>query len=765
MTQPDRASDDRPSPPRPAVTRESLLADLNPPQREAVEAGEGPTLVLAGPGSGKTRVLTNRVAWLIGVLHVPPWRILAVTFTNKAAREMKERVERLVGPEAAERLTIGTFHATCAGLLRREASGAADLLGFDSRFVIFDTDDQLRVVKRAMAELDIDDKQYRPRAVLGAISNAKNEMLRPEDYRPSSYWHEIAGRVYGRYQEVLRASNALDFDDLLLETALLMRTAPDIRDRYRERYRHLLVDEFQDTNSAQYAMVTAIAAAEDHDAPRNLFVVGDEDQSIYRWRGADYRNIQRFRTDFKDAKTILLEQNYRSTQTILDAASAVIDRNRQRTPKSLWTEKEGGERITLFEAQDESEEAAYVVGRVGRHIGGGTSAGDIAIMYRTNAQSRAVEDALMRRGIPYQLVGGTRFYERREVRDVMAYLRLAHNPHDEISLERVINVPPRGIGKTTWTALLKLASARGETMWETLEHIGLGLIEPDEATALGARGRKSLAGVHEILSTLVAARDEIVPGMLVDVVIDATGYTAWLRDGTEEGEERWENILELRSVASGYDSLPPREGLVTFLENVALVADVDTLESESERVTLLTLHAAKGLEYPIVFIIGLEEDTLPHARSIDEPDELEEERRLFYVGITRAKRTLYLLRAYRRTLFGGSEPRRRSRFLDDLPPHLLEGGSNGSAIRRATEWPVDRAFKSPPRAVARDRAPSERVETGFQPGDRVSHATFGKGVVVTAKQTGDDEEVTVAFAGKGVKTLLQRLAKLEKAGA
>ena len=804
MIPPDPASPAQPTLPlaapsaadaRPAVTRESLLAGLNPPQAEAVQAGEGPTLVLAGPGSGKTRVLTNRVAWLIGVLGVPPWRILAVTFTNKAAREMKSRVERLVGPEAVEQLTIGTFHSTCAGLLRREATGASEYLDFDSRFVIFDTDDQLRVVKRALAELGIDEKQYRPRAILGAISTAKNDMILPEDYQPPSYWHEVAGRVYGRYQTVLRTSNALDFDDLLFETARLLRVAPEIRDRYRERYLHILVDEFQDTNSAQYALVTGIASAEDRSAPRNLFVVGDEDQSIYRWRGADYRNIERFRTDFPDARSILLEQNYRSTQTILDAASAVIDRNKQRTPKELWTEAKGGEKITLFEAHDEGEEAAYVIRRIGAHIASGTPPGDIAVMYRTNAQSRAVEDALVRRGIAYHIVGGTRFYERREVRDVLAYLRLAHNPSDEISLQRVINVPPRGIGKTTWSTLLKLATLRGETMWETIEHTALGLLDPEESSQFGTRGLKALSRVHEVISALVASRDELTPGPLVDVALDATGYAAWLRDGTDEGEERWENILELRSVAADYDSLQPREGLTALLENVALVADVDALEEESERVTLLTLHSAKGLEYGIVFIIGLEEDTLPHKRAIDDPDELEEERRLFYVGITRAERRLYLLRAYRRMLFGGYEPRRRSRFLEDLPPHLLDGELRGDPVKRATTWEQSRRptrssaraqtskpVKSLPvkshraaverhlRAEARAReageiSPAEHIETGFRPGDKVKHEVFGKGVVVSAKPSGDDEEVTVAFIDKGVKTLLQRLAKLEKIGA
>jgi len=782
---------------------DALLHGLNDRQREAVQAVDGPVLVLAGPGSGKTRVLTHRVAWLVGVVGVPPWRILAVTFTNKAAREMAERLGGLIGREGLDQLTIGTFHAICARILRREA----ETLPFDRSFVIFDADDQQRLARRAVEALNLDPKTYRPAAILGAISTAKNELLRPGDYVAQTYWHEVAGRVYRRYQEMLREQNALDFDDLLLETACLMRDQPAVCARYRERYPFLLVDEFQDTNTAQYDLLKSLAAAGDPDAPHNLFAVGDEDQSIYRWRGADYRNVMRFRKDFPGARVILLEQNYRSTETILGAAQAVIDRNAHRTRKALWTEAGAGAGVTLFETYDESEEAAYIVREIERQVGRGRRYSDFAVMYRTNAQSRAVEDALVRWRIPYQLVGGTRFYDRREVRDVVAYLRFVHNPRDQIALERIVNVPPRGVGPKAWGALVEWSRLLGASLWEALAFIDAGEDREagiDGAPVVDTRSRNALASFHGAMAGLVAAKDTLPVPAMFDQIVDATGYARWLRDGSEEGEERWENVLELRGVAADFEPYPPGEGLAAMLESVALVSDVDSLgEGGRERVTLLTLHAAKGLEFPVVFIAGLEEQILPHARSLDDPEAVAEERRLFYVGITRAKEKLYLLHSFRRTIFGSSETTERSRFLEDVPPELLEGHApparrsgpradgagrtagtasvRGRGGARRTTWDIGpREEDDPVRGVAvggegrragaggaagtgGGKTSVKGGSTGFRPGDRVRHGTFGEGVVVSSVARGDDEEVTVAFAGLGVKKLMQQFARLEKA--
>jgi DNA helicase-2/ATP-dependent DNA helicase PcrA len=733
----------------------AFLERLNPAQREAVEAPGGPVLVLAGPGSGKTRVLTHRVAYLVAVAGVRPWRVLAVTFTNKAAREMRQRLADLIGEAALGELTIGTFHAISARLLRREAAAA----GLDRDFVIFDAADQERAVRRVLEQLNLDDKTYRPASLRAAISNAKNELVRPAEWRAKTYWDEVAGRVYARYQQLLSASNALDFDDLLLETASLMRDVPEVRDRYRDRYAHLLVDEFQDTNTAQYAFIKALAAAELPAAAHNVFAVGDEDQSIYRWRGADYRNIMRFRQDFPDARLILLEQNYRSTQVILDAAQAVIRRNRQRTDKRLWTEAGAGPAITLFEAHDENEEAAFVVNEVERSALKGEPFGHFAVMYRTNAQSRVIEDALVRRRVPYHLVGATRFYERREVKDVLAYLRLAHNPLDAIALERVINVPPRGIGPGTWGNLVDWADAAGVPLWVALRSLA-GEAVPAGRPPVDTRGKNALVAFYDVLAELLAARDTLNAPDLVSLTLEASGYSRWLRDGSEEGEERWANVQELRGVAEEFARLPPREGLAAMLESVALVSDVDDLGEAPDRVTLLTLHAAKGLEFDTVFITGIEENNLPHARSAEDPDAMEEERRLFYVGLTRAKHRLFLTHAFRRTVFGSSDLRMPSRFLEDLPPETVRGptGARG-AVRPARPARPTATTWGP-----RPGAPPPPPPTGpaLRPGDKVVHSRFGPGVVVSSANLDGDQEVTVAFEGGGVKQLLQSLAKLEK---
>jgi len=702
-----------------------ILVDLNPAQREAVEIIEGPVLVLAGPGSGKTRVLTHRVAYLIKECGIDPCNIMAVTFTNKAADEMRGRLKEFLG-RRLRRLTLGTFHAICARILRRQAEHQ----DFTKDFVIYDQDDQLQLIRQALADLNLDDKLYRPRAIHSTISHAKNELIGPQAFRPQTYWQEVASRVYARYQELLAANNALDFDDLLMRTVELFSEHPDVLARYQRRYLYILVDEWQDTNMVQYELVKLLAGER-----RNLFVVGDEDQSIYRFRGADFRNVYRFREDYLKAKTLLLEQNYRSTQTILDVASAVISRNVHHTPKKLYTEKGKGLPIIVHEAYNEQEEAQYVVEEIAHLVAGGYHPGDCAVMYRTNAQSRVLEEAFLRAGLPYKLVGATRFYARREIKDILAYMRLIHNPYDELSLERVINRPPRGIGPKTWTGLREWAEELKVPLFRALQ-----ILKDEEAEApFSARARSVLLHFLEMMEKLIAARQELGVLELLDMVLEETKYAEYIRDGTEEGEDRWDNILELRSVAQGYADLPPEAALTTFLEEVALVSDVDNLEEETNAPTLLTLHMAKGLEFPVVFIVGLEEGILPHIRSYDEPEEMEEERRLCYVGITRAKERLYLVHTFRRTLFGDSEVREPSRFLKDIPPHLIEGA----------QW-------------RSEGAPEGVLTLRFKPGDRVSHPLFGEGIVVESKPLGDDEEVSVAFEEMGIKRLLVSFARLKK---
>ncbi|NIO71825.1 MAG: UvrD-helicase domain-containing protein, partial [Anaerolineae bacterium] len=613
-----------------------ILEGLNSAQREAVQLIEGPVLVLAGPGSGKTRVLTQRVAYLVKECGCEPYRIMAVTFTNKAAREMKERLHHLLG-ERLRQLTIGTFHAICVRILRREARH----LGIPSNFVIYDAADQLSLIRQALKDLDLDDKTYRPQAIQAAISRAKSELIGPDEYRPRTYWQEVASRVYQRYQELLAANSALDFDDLLMAAARLFREHEEVLSKYQRRYRHILVDEFQDTNMAQYEWLKLLS--EKH---RNLFVVGDEDQSIYRFRGADFRNIQRFHNDYSEAKVILLERNYRSTQTILDAAKSVIALNVHRTPKELYTDKGRGLAITIFEAYNEQEEGQYVVDEIQRLVAQGLCrTSDCAVMYRTNAQSRPIEDAFVWRGMPYKLVGATRFYERREIKDVLAYLRLIHNPYDNVSLARVINVPPRGIGSKTIAQLEKWAGEMGVAVYDALRVIGEGerAEGAEEAEVpLSSRAQKALLGFATLLEGLIAARGKLDLLELLDLVLAKTSYADYVQDGTEEGRDRWANIMELRTVAKEYLDLPAETALTTFLEEVALVSDVDNLDEQVDAPTLLTLHMAKGLEFPVVFMVGMEEGIFPHNRSMDDPDQMEEERRLCYVGITRAKERLYL---------------------------------------------------------------------------------------------------------------------------
>ena len=723
-----------------------ILAELNPAQKEAVEAIEGPVLILAGPGSGKTRVIAHRVAYLIKVCGVSPHRIMAVTFTNKAAREMVERLRRLIGERMVGDLTIGTFHAICARILRQ--SGRA--IGVDPRFVIYDDEDQLSLLKRAIQEIGLDPKQYAPRAISSAISAAKSGTVTPQEYIKStkSYFEEVVGRVYERYQATLTESNALDFDDLLMKTVLLFRSSPEMLAKYQSRYLHILVDEFQDTNLVQYELIKQLGGTR-----HNVCVVGDPDQSIYSWRFADLRNILSFEKDYPEAKVVLLEQNYRSTQLILETASHVISANQQRKPKKLWTDNEAGEMTNIVETYTEQEEAQFVVSEIERLVEGGKAKlGDCAVMYRTNAQSRALEEAFIRYGTPYKLVAGTRFYERREVKDIIAYLRFIQNPKDNISLLRIINVPGRGIGQQSQSQLSSWANSLGISLYEALKL--LAAPEKDgERPPFSPRIVKSLSGFLELIQELIDRSQELGLIDLFDRVIKRTGYEEYLLN-EKDGEERWENILELRTVAQEYRHLKSGEGLTAFLEGVTLVSDVDGLDETVDAVTLVTLHQAKGLEFPVVFIVGVEDGILPHFKSLADPAQMEEERRLCYVGITRAKRRVYLIYAFRRSLMGASMVSTPSRFLKDIPKHLINKGDL---------WQREESQVMPSSSLW-NKAPASPADTPeFKPGDHVRHAQFGDGVVVNCKPVRDDKEVLVAFtSGVGVKKLLLSFANLEK---
>ena len=734
-----------------------VLAELNPAQREAVEAISGPVLILAGPGSGKTRVITHRVAYLITVCGVNPRRIMAVTFTNKAAREMSDRLHSLVSGSAGE-LTLGTFHAICARILRQDGMA----LDINPRYVIYDASDQQSLLKRAMLAIGIDPKQYSPQAVATAISWAKSHLLTPADYvrRGRSYFEEIVSRCYERYQQLLTESNALDFDDLLMKTVQLFRKSPETLSRYQSRYLHLLVDEFQDTNLVQYEMVKQLGAKH-----RNICVVGDPDQSIYSWRSADLRNILSFENDYPDAKLVLLEQNYRSTRTILDTASSVISANELRKPKNLWTDNEAGELTRIVETYTEQDEAQFVVNEIERLVDlREAKLGDCAVMYRTNAQSRVIEEAFVRYGTPYKLVAGTRFYERREVKDVIAYLRLVHNPQDTVSLMRVINVPGRGIGQQTLARLSDRARSLGVSPSEALRLIAEASEKDDVPEhPFSPRTTRLLADFWMMLEGLIAKSRELDLVELFDTVVESSGYQRYIMSG-DDGEERWDNILELRGVAQEYRHLKSPEGLIAFLEGVALVSDIDNLDETTNRVTLITLHQAKGLEFPVVFIVGMEERLLPHVRSFDDPAQMEEERRLCYVGITRAKQRLYLVRSFRRTLMGSSNVNKPSRFLEDIPGHLT---STPGWWQEGTDKVAEAVYSWDPSTVTAAGGPTTQPDNSPAPpqlkaGDHVSHTQFGEGVVVSCKKVRNDSEVVVAFIDQGVKRLLLSLAGLKK---
>ena len=706
-------------------------------QKKAVEAISGPVLILAGPGSGKTRVITHRIAYLIKVCQISPHHIIAVTFTNKAAREMEARLYQLARSEVKD-LTLGTFHAICVRILRRDGQSA----GVDPRFVIYDDADQISLIKRAIGEVGFDPKQYAPRAISSAIGAAKSQVITPADYlrQGGSYFSEVAGRVYERYQQLLGESNALDFDDLLMKTVQLFRNSPEVLSRYQERYRHIHVDEFQDTNLVQYELIKQLG-----DKYRNICVVGDPDQSIYSWRSADLRNILNFEKDYPEAEVVLLEQNYRSTKNILETASHLISANQQRKPKDLWTNNEAGDLTTVVETYTEQEEAQFVVNEIECLVSQGKAKlGDCAVMYRTNAQSRVLEETFVRFGTPYKLVAGTRFYERREVKDIIAYLRLIQNVDDIISLLRIINVPGRGIGQQTLAGLSSRAQSMGISQYETLRHIAESKGDTPSFTPHITR---ALVSFFDIIEELVARSQELNLIDLFDLTIERSGYREYLL-AQPDGEERWDNILELRTVAQQYSDFEPGEGLTAFLEGVALVSDIDGLDESVAAVTLITLHQAKGLEFPMVFIVGMEDGILPHFRSLDDPAQVEEERRLCYVGITRAGDRVYLIRAFRRSLMGRSAVNNPSRFLDDIPRHLVSGGGL---------WPGTESRTDPP-VHPRDSLPTKELKAG----SHIRHSVFGNGVVVSCQAVDGDNEVVIAFNGAGVKKLLLSFAKLEK---
>jgi DNA helicase-2/ATP-dependent DNA helicase PcrA len=729
----------------PTATESPLFQDLNASQREAVAATEGPLLVVAGAGSGKTRVLTYRVAHLIRDLGVSPYGILAITFTNKAANEMKERVAQLVGSGVSRGMWVSTFHSACVRILRRDAA----TLGYRSSFTIYDDIDARRLVQFCLSDLDLDPKRFPPKAIRAAISNAKNELIDFESFaqQGSGPYHEKVSDVYRLYQQRLLEASAMDFDDLLMVTVELFGAFPRILEHYQDRFQYVLVDEYQDTNHAQYRLVQMLGAKH-----RNVCVVGDSDQSIYAFRGADVRNILEFERDYPDARVIVLDRNYRSTQTILDAANAVIANNRGRTPKHLWTDLGAGEPITVYKSEDEHDEAAFIAEQLGVLQDSGVHLSDAAIFYRTHAQSRVLEEVLVRYGIPYQVIGGPKFYDRREVKDVMAYLKALVNPSDEVAVKRIVNVPKRGIGTTTIGHVERHAEAKSLSFWEALQ-------DADDIGRLTSRAPRQIAEFVAVME-LIRTKAEQGPRAALQSVLDDTGYLAQLEaDGGLEALSRAENLKELLSVASEFEESGPMSDLgderwedldgfrrlALFLEATALVNDIDQLD-DGGAVTLMTLHNAKGLEFPFVFMAGMEEGVFPHMRSLGDPDQLEEERRLAYVGITRAQERVFLTHATTRNLFGSVNWNSPSRFLGEIPDDLLE-----EAAARTRKQGVESAAP---------RATLEGSDVGV--GDRVRHQHWGEGVVVSLSGSGDRAEASVDFEGQGTKRLLLAWAPLER---
>ena len=742
---------------------DNLLFGLSERQRDAVTHIDGPLLIIAGPGSGKTRVMAHRVAYLIGVTGVPPWKILAVTFTNKAARELLERCERLVGSGSNE-LQVRTFHGFCSRVLRSDGEN----VGLKSDFTIYDPDDQARVTRRILEDIDIDPKQFPPRSVLGVISDAKNNLQSPEHLskRTETYRDEVISRIYEAYEASLLRANAVDFDDLLLKTYTLLEGHPEMLEKYQQRFEHLLVDEFQDTNPLQFQVARLLALKS-----RNICVVGDPDQSIYSWRHADPSNLTDFQSTFNETKIVTLDQSYRSTQIILEAADSVIGNNDERMEKNLWTENDRGARITVAEAYNEEEEARLVLQATAElHDKHGIDRNEIAVMYRVNAQSRAFEVTCNREGIPYRLVGGVKFYDRKEVKDILAFLRVVANPADDAALERVIDVPSRGISAKSLTELRRVALANNVPILDVILDISRVKGGDEEPAAyvitLATRALNSIAKFGDLITRLIEQSLALDTTELIDLTVERTGYGAMLREDKERGEERMENLQELRASAEQFSGSEERGQLSDFLENVALVSDVDGLQGgddsdiDADAITLITLHQAKGLEYDAVFLVGLEEGMLPHSRSVEDPAQIEEERRLLYVGMTRARKRLYMFRAFQRRFHGQSGSQIASRFLLEIPESLITirdiRGHSRVADRIPDPMWTKRAASTPaPR-------PATRSADEFLPGEKVRHGAFGEGVVVSSSGSGSDTQLTVAFVGEGVKRLMLSFAPIER---
>ena len=729
-----------------------IFDTLNDRQCEAVKHTEGPLLITAGAGSGKTKVLTCRIAHLLE-LGVAPYRILAITFTNKAAKEMKERVTNLVGAQA-DSIWLSTFHSFCAKLLRFEVDG---FHGYTRNFTIYDSSDQLVLVKDCLKKLNLDDKQFTPRSVLGTISSAKNVLMDAKAFaaKASDFYEQKVADVYALYQEKLRENNAVDFDDLLFLAVRLLQENEEVREKYQSRFQYILVDEYQDTNHAQYALTKILAARW-----RNICVVGDADQSIYAWRGADIRNIIDFTRDYPDAASIKLEQNYRSTKTILHAANAVIDNNESRPKKTLWTENPTGNKIIHYQAQTEHDEADYIAGVIyNRHEISHEPYGDMAILFRTNAQSRVLEEKLMRYAIPYTMVGGTKFYDRKEIKDVLAYLRLLYNPEDSLSLTRIINVPKRNIGATTMEHVAAYAEAQGISLFEALSST--------EEIPVTKRAKASLENFAAMIFDLlndIEGKDVL---SLIETVIKQTGYGDMLDKEAEhdpQGESRKENVGEFLSVAKDYMDSNPEGNLQDFLENVALVSDVDDFESSDSKVTLMTLHAAKGLEFPVVFLTGLDEGLFPHSRTLMDPAQVEEERRLAYVGITRAERQLYVTNAVTRTMYGRISAYMPSRFLAEIPPQFMEDYHRKSAMpqSRTTAVPGKQRVSILTKPVASSLPKKHAVTDPFAKGDKVRHKIWGIGTVLDVIGEGPNMQMKIQFPTKGVRQVVVKYAPLEK---
>ncbi|MBU0727814.1 UvrD-helicase domain-containing protein [Patescibacteria group bacterium] len=724
----------------------SFLDGLNDRQKEAAEVLSGPLLIVAGAGSGKTRTLTYRIANLIDKKVVHPWQILAVTFTNKAANEMKGRIEKLLKANfdhlnPKNKPMIGTFHSICLRILRAHA----DKVGRQNAFVIYDTLDTESLMKRLIKEMQIDDERIKPRVVLGMISKYKNKTKSADEFvtRASNRFEEKVGELFKAYEKRLAENNALDFDDLLLYTVNLFKNHPDVLDEYQERWRYINIDEYQDTNHVQYVLTKLLA-----DKYRNICVIGDSDQSIYNFRGADINNILDFEKDYSEAKVVKLEQNYRSTQNILDAADSIIEKNQNRTPKKMWTEAEGGDLIEVIHARSEHDEAEFVAKNIEDLMGEGIRLQDVVVLYRTNAQSRIIEEAFLKYGIPYKVIGGVKFYARKEIKDLLAYLRVIHNPNDTDSLLRIINIPPRKIGQATIHKMQAFAMSRSLTLAEVLKHV-------DMVDELNQGAKSSLSNFWSMVIEWQKLAKEMVVSDLIKKIIENINYKKYLIDGTEEGEMRYENVQELVSVATKYDGLDPELSLVSFLEEVALVADTDQLKDEENLVTLMTLHSVKGLEYPYVFIVGCEENIFPHSRSIYDEQELEEERRLMYVGVTRAMKKLYLLAAKQRMIFGDYQSNPPSRFIHDIPKHLLNGGFEEGEFGFSDITPIVKRNSVDEKVEEREIA-----EDRFKDGDKIMHKGFGQGMVVEVR----GDLITIAFVDKvvGIKKFAANIAPIEK---